>query len=144
MVPTRCAAGAAFPSQRLAKSDRRDGCPTSCQLNRRPSSASRAASHPPAQRPTEAFRNGLGLGTLVLKCASAASGRESNPSMLRRRMFPLNVIAALMVALISAAAVLAQTAPPPPPAGGIAPPPPPPGLSVDLAEASKMIREGQY
>lgn len=39
---------------------------------------------------------------------------------------------------------LAQQAPPPPPSSSITQPAPPPGLSVELAAAAKLVREGQY
>src|SRR6476620_10154348 len=41
-------------------------------------------------------------------------------------------------------AALAQQAPPPPPGSSITQPAPPPGLSVELAAAAKLVREGQY
>src|SRR6185312_15291275 len=46
--------------------------------------------------------------------------------------------------LAVASAVFAQQAPPPPPSSSITQPAPPPGLSVELADAAKLIREGQY
>jgi Flp pilus assembly protein TadD len=51
--------------------------------------------------------------------------------------------AAPLVALLSLAA-LAQQAPPPPPAAASATPQRTPGLSPELAEASRLIREKQY
>jgi len=55
----------------------------------------------------------------------------------------LRICIGMFVMLLGVAA-LAQQAPPPPPASATAPPPPPPGLSPQLAEAAKMIRDGQY
>ena len=52
----------------------------------------------------------------------------------------LLVVASLAVAGIA----LAQQAPPPPPSSSNAQPAPPLGLSVELADAAKLIREGQY
>ena len=49
----------------------------------------------------------------------------------------------LVVALFGGAA-LAQTAPPPPPSSTLIAPAPPAGLTVELAEATKLIRDGQY
>jgi tetratricopeptide (TPR) repeat protein len=46
--------------------------------------------------------------------------------------------------LAIAGAAFAQQAPPPPPSTSITQPAPPPGLSVDLADAAKLAREGQY
>ena len=40
--------------------------------------------------------------------------------------------------------VSAQQAPPPPPSSSITQPAPPPGLSIELADAAKLIREGHY
>lgn len=48
------------------------------------------------------------------------------------------------VFLLSSAAALAQQAPPPPPASTNLVAPAAPGLSPDLADAAKMIRDGQY
>lgn len=59
--------------------------------------------------------------------------------MIRRR-FPIAVIA--LASLLSGNA-LAQAVPPPPPAATLAPAPTP-GLAPGLADASKMIRDGQY
>lgn len=53
---------------------------------------------------------------------------------------PLLVVAGLAMA----GSVLAQQAPPPPPSSSITQPAPPPGLTVELAEAAKLVREGQY
>jgi Tfp pilus assembly protein PilF len=46
--------------------------------------------------------------------------------------------------LVVGGAVLAQQAPPPPPSSSITQPAPPPGLSAELTEAAKLVREGQY
>ncbi len=46
--------------------------------------------------------------------------------------------------LVVGSAALAQQAPPPPPSSSITQPAPPPGLSVELADAAKLVREGQY
>jgi tetratricopeptide (TPR) repeat protein len=48
------------------------------------------------------------------------------------------------VFLLSSAAALAQQAPPPPPASTNLVAPAAPGLPSDLAEAAKMIRDGEY
>src|ERR1700687_3131944 len=48
-----------------------------------------------------------------------------------------------LVMLVSAVAP-AQQAPPPPPSAATTAPSPTPGLTPDLAEATRMIREGQY
>jgi hypothetical protein len=53
-------------------------------------------------------------------------------------------IACAMATLVAVSPALAQTAPPPPPSASIVPPPPPPGLSPELADASRLMREGQY
>src|ERR1051326_1588196 len=55
----------------------------------------------------------------------------------------LRCAAAGLLALILAPA-LAQQAPPPPPASATLQPQRTPGLSHELAEASRMIREGHY
>ncbi|MEO8740354.1 MAG: tetratricopeptide repeat protein [Casimicrobiaceae bacterium] len=49
----------------------------------------------------------------------------------------------LALAPLFSSAVLAQQAPPPPPTGTLLPPPPP-GLTTNLAEASRLIRDGDY
>src|SRR6266446_6185554 len=55
------------------------------------------------------------------------------------------MIRAIALALVVFASMaLAQQAPPPPPDSATAPPPPPPGLTPELVEISKMIRDGQY
>ena len=62
-----------------------------------------------------------------------------------RRSFAVAVAyAVLLVATGPPSGALAQQAPPPPPSATTPPPPPTPGLSPELAEASKLIREGQY
>src|SRR6202171_1180868 len=48
------------------------------------------------------------------------------------------------VLFLPSATVLAQQAPPPPPSAATTAPSPTPGLTPDLAEATRMIREGQY
>jgi tetratricopeptide (TPR) repeat protein len=48
------------------------------------------------------------------------------------------------VLILPGATVLAQQAPPPPPSAATTAPSPTPGLTPDLAEATRMIREGQY
>src|SRR4029078_12714389 len=53
---------------------------------------------------------------------------------------PWHVVAGLVVCGVA----LAQQAPPPPPSSSIVQPAPPPGLSVELAAAAKLVREGQY
>jgi tetratricopeptide (TPR) repeat protein len=50
----------------------------------------------------------------------------------------------IIAGLVVSNAVLAQQAPPPPPSSSITPPTPPPGLSVELADAAKLVREGHY
>lgn len=50
----------------------------------------------------------------------------------------------IVAGLVVGSAVFAQQAPPPPPSSSITQPAPPPGLSVELADAAKLIREGQY
>ncbi len=50
----------------------------------------------------------------------------------------------IIAGLVVGSAALAQQAPPPPPSSSIIQPAPPPGLSVELADAAKLIREGQY
>ncbi|MEP6997313.1 MAG: tetratricopeptide repeat protein [Betaproteobacteria bacterium] len=50
----------------------------------------------------------------------------------------------IIAALVVASAVFAQQAPPPPPSSSITQPAPPPGLTVELADAAKLVREGQY
>lgn len=50
----------------------------------------------------------------------------------------------IIAGLVVGSAAFAQQAPPPPPSSSITPPSPPPGLSVELAEAAKLIRDGQY
>ena len=50
----------------------------------------------------------------------------------------------LAAGLVVCGTVLAQQAPPPPPSSSITPPAPAPGLSVELADAAKLVREGQY
>ncbi|HEX4523914.1 MAG TPA: tetratricopeptide repeat protein [Casimicrobiaceae bacterium] len=49
-----------------------------------------------------------------------------------------------IVGVVVCSAALAQQAPPPPPSSSITLPAPPPGLSVELAAAAKLVREGQY
>ena len=49
----------------------------------------------------------------------------------------------LAVAALFSAVALAQQAPPLPPTGALTPPPPP-GLTANLAEASRLIRDGDY
>src|SRR5438876_1197867 len=61
-------------------------------------------------------------------------------SMIARKT--LCVPAALLSMLLPAA--LAQQAPPPPPAAATVAPQRTPGLSPELAEASRLIREGQH
>ena len=46
--------------------------------------------------------------------------------------------------VVAAGSVCAQQAPPPPPSSSITQPAPPPGLSAELVEAAKLMREGQY
>jgi tetratricopeptide (TPR) repeat protein len=46
--------------------------------------------------------------------------------------------------VVVCSAALAQQAPPPPPSSSITQPALPPGLSVELAAAAKLVREGQY
>jgi tetratricopeptide (TPR) repeat protein len=53
---------------------------------------------------------------------------------------PLLIAAGLVIG----GAALAQQAPPPPPSSSITQPAPPPGLTVELADAAKLVREGQY
>ncbi|MGH8714093.1 MAG: tetratricopeptide repeat protein [Casimicrobiaceae bacterium] len=53
---------------------------------------------------------------------------------------PLLIVAGLAFG----AAVFAQQAPPPPPSSSITRPAPPPGLTVELADAARLVREGQY
>ncbi len=48
------------------------------------------------------------------------------------------------VLFLPSATVLAQQAPPPPPSAATTTPAATPGLTPDLAEATRMIREGQY
>jgi Flp pilus assembly protein TadD len=48
------------------------------------------------------------------------------------------------VLILPGATVLAQQAPPPPPSAATTAPSATPGLTPDLAEATRMIREGQY
>jgi tetratricopeptide (TPR) repeat protein len=50
----------------------------------------------------------------------------------------------IIAGLVVGNAVLAQQAPPPPPSSSITPTAPPPGLSVELADAAKLVREGHY
>jgi tetratricopeptide (TPR) repeat protein len=50
----------------------------------------------------------------------------------------------IIAGLVVGNAVLAQQAPPPPPSSSITPPAPPPGLSVELADAARLVREGHY
>ena len=50
----------------------------------------------------------------------------------------------VVAGLVVCGAALAQQAPPPPPSSSIPQPAPPPGLSVELAAAAKLVREGQY
>jgi len=47
------------------------------------------------------------------------------------------------VLILPGATVLAQQAPPPPPSAATTAPSATPGLTPDLAEATRMIREGQ-
>src|SRR5450759_2356985 len=89
------------------------------------------------------------------RCPSATS----RPSLIDRRkqqalleltpavgvsfqVFDRPIIVLTMVLLGGVA--LAQQAPPPPPSAATTTPAPTPGLTPDLAEATRMIREGQY
>ena len=56
------------------------------------------------------------------------------------RVYPLFAAVALAVG----GAVLAQQAPPPPPSSSVVQPAPPAGLSAELAEAAKLIRDKRY
>ena len=58
-------------------------------------------------------------------------------------MFKSTVFSFLAIAALFSATALAQQAPPLPPTGTLTPPPPP-GLTSNLAEASRLIREGDY
>jgi tetratricopeptide (TPR) repeat protein len=56
----------------------------------------------------------------------------------------VRVAYSIVLMLLGAGAALAQQAPPPPPSAGTTVPAVTPGLTTELADATRMIQEGQY